>query len=122
MKKTRLLIVDDQAMFRAGLLVLLAQQKDFEIVGEAANGEEAVAFAREQHPDVVLMDLHMPVLNGVEATRRLIAEKFSGRIVILTTFEDDDEVFAAIAAGAFGYLLKASRVEKLIEAIRLAAQ
>lgn len=122
MKKIRLLLVDDQSLFREGLHVLLAQQPDLEIVAEAGNGEEALARARTHRPDVVLMDLRMPVLDGVEATRRHVAEKLPGRIVVLTTFEEDEEVFAALAAGAAGYLLKASPSDKLVNAIRLTAR
>ena len=122
MKKLRLLLVDDQALFREGLRTLLALQADFEIAGEAANGEEAVALARKLVPDVVLMDLRMPVLGGVEATRRITAEAPAARVIVLTTFEEDEEVFAALRAGAAGYLLKASPSAKLCEAIRLAAR
>jgi len=122
MKKLRLLLVDDQALFREGLRTLLALQTDFEIAGEAANGEEAVALARKLVPDVVLMDLRMPVLGGVEATRRITAEAPAARVIVLTTFEEDEEVFAALRAGAAGYLLKASPSSKLCEAIRLAAR
>ena len=112
MKKLRLLLVDDQALFREGLRTLLALQADFEIAGEAANGEEAVALARKLVPDVVLMDLRMPVLGGVEATRRITAEAPAARVIVLTTFEEDEEVFAALRAGAAGYLLKASPSSK----------
>ena len=122
MKKLRLLLVDDQALFREGLRTLLGLQADFEIAGEAANGEEAVALVRRLLPDVVLMDLRMPVLGGVEATRRITAEAPAVRVIVLTTFEEDEEVFAALRAGAAGYLLKASPSAKLCEAIRLAAR
>ncbi|ACB74966.1 response regulator transcription factor [Opitutus terrae] len=122
MKRIRLLLVDDQSLFREGLRLLLAQQPDLEIVAEAANGEEAIAAAQRLAPAVVLMDLRMPVMNGVEATRRLMAGNFAGRILVLTTFEEDEEVFAALAAGAAGYLLKASPSDKLIAAIRLTAR
>ncbi len=122
MKKLRLLLVDDQALFREGLRTLLGLQADFEIAGEAANGEEAVALVRRLVPDVVLMDLRMPVLGGVEATRRITAEAPAVRVIVLTTFEEDEEVFAALRAGAAGYLLKASPSAKLCEAIRLAAR
>jgi DNA-binding NarL/FixJ family response regulator len=122
MKKLRLLLVDDQALFREGLRTLLALQTDFEIAGEAANGEEAVALARKLVPDVVLMDLRMPVLGGVEATRRITAEAPAAMVIVLTTFDEDEEVFAALRAGAAGYLLKASPSAKLCEAIRLAAR
>jgi DNA-binding NarL/FixJ family response regulator len=117
-----LLLVDDQALFREGLRTLLGLQADFEIAGEAANGEEAVACVRRLAPDVVLMDLRMPVLGGVEATRRIVAEAPGCRVIVLTTFEEDEEVFAALRAGAAGYLLKASPSGKLCEAIRLAAR
>jgi DNA-binding NarL/FixJ family response regulator len=122
MKKIRLLLADDQAMFRQGLRLLLAQQPDFEIVAEAADGEEAVTLARMREPDIILMDLRMPRVNGIEATRQLAGGFFSGRIIVLTTFEENEEVFAALAAGAAGYLLKASQPEKLLEAIRLTAR
>jgi DNA-binding NarL/FixJ family response regulator len=122
MKKVRLLLADDQAMFRAGLRLLLAPQTEFEIVAEAADGDEAILLARLHRPDVVLMDLRMPRRDGVAATQALVAENFPGRILVLTTFEDDEDVFAALAAGAAGYLLKASPVEKLLEAIRLTAR
>ena len=108
MKKLRLLLVDDQALFREGLRTLLGLQADFDIVGEGANGEDAVALARRVAPDVVLMDLRMPMLGGVEATRRITAEAPACRVIVLTTFEEDEEVFAALRAGAVGYLLKAS--------------
>jgi DNA-binding NarL/FixJ family response regulator len=122
MKKLRLLLVDDQALFREGLRTLLGLQEDFEVVGEAANGEEAVACVRSLAPDVVLMDLRMPVLDGVEATRRIVAEQPDCRVIVLTTFEEDEEVFSALRAGAAGYLLKASPSGKLCEAIRLATR
>jgi len=121
-KKLRLLLVDDQAMFREGLRTLLGLQPDFEIVGEAADGAAAVALARPNAPDVVLMDLRMPGVGGVEATRRLRAEFPQLKVIVLTTFEEDEEVFAALRAGAVGYLLKASPSVKLCEAIRLAAR
>ena len=122
MKKLRLLLVDDQALFREGLRTLLGLQADFEIAGEAANGEEAVSQVRTLVPDVVLMDLRMPVMGGVEATRRIRLEAPAARVIVLTTFEEDEEVFAALRAGAAGYLLKASPSAKLCEAIRLAAR
>ena len=122
MKKLRLLLVDDQALFREALRTLLGLQSDFEIVGEAANGEEAIARVRELAPDVVLMDLRMPILGGVDATRRIVAEAPTTRVIVLTTFEEDEEVFAALRAGAAGYLLKASPSGRLCEAIRLAAR
>lgn len=122
MPALRLLLVDDQALFREGLRILLEQHDDFAVVAEAANGEQAVDAAKFHAPDIVLMDLRMPVLNGVEATRRIVAELPATRVIVLTTFEDDTEVYDALHAGAVGYLLKASPSEKLVEAIRLTAQ
>jgi DNA-binding NarL/FixJ family response regulator len=122
MKKIRILLVDDQAMFREGLKILLSLQKDFEIAGEAADGAEVVALAKTVRPDVILMDLRMPGLGGVEATRRITAECPDVRVIVLTTFEEDEEVFAALRAGAAGYLLKASPSGKLCEAIRITAR
>jgi len=122
LKRLRLLLVDDQAMFREGLRLILGQQKDFEIVGEAGDGNEALEAIRQNSPDVVLMDLRMPNLGGVEATRRIRAEAPSVKVIVLTTFEEDAEVFAALRAGATGFLLKDSPSDKLCEAIRLAAR
>lgn len=122
MKKLRLLLADDQGMFREGLRTLLSLQRDFEIVAEAPDGAAAVEAARKEKPDVVLMDLRMPGVGGVEATRRIRAAMPEVRVIVLTTFEEDEEVFAALRAGAAGYLLKASPSEKLCEAIRLVAR
>lgn len=122
MKKLRLLLVDDQAMFREGLRLILSQQTDFEIAGEASDGLAALEAMRAIAPDVVLMDLRMPNLGGVEATRRIKAEAPSMKVIVLTTFEEDEEVFSALRAGAAGFLLKDSPSEKLCEAIRLAAR
>jgi len=122
-KKIRLALVDDQSLFREALRTLLSLQPDFDIVGEAANGEQAIALAASAKPDVILMDLRMPVLNGVEATRRILQARPSApRIIVLTTFDEDAEVLAALRAGAVGYLLKASNAEKLCGSIRAAAQ
>lgn len=126
MKKIRLLLVDDQSLFREALRTLLSLQPDFDIVAEAPDGQEAVALAAQLKPDVILMDLRMPVMHGVEATRR-IAGSAAGpagapRVIVLTTFDEDAEVFEALRAGAVGYLLKASPAEKLCGAIRAAAQ
>ena len=122
MRKLRLLLVDDQSLFREALRTLLGLQPDLEIVAEAENGERAVALAKAHRPDVILMDLRMPVLGGVEATRRIVAAQPSARVVVLTTFEEDEEIFAAMRAGAVGYLLKACSAEKLCEAVRAAAK
>jgi DNA-binding NarL/FixJ family response regulator len=114
----RILIVDDQALFREALHTLLSVQPDFEVVGEASNGEEALRLASYSKPDVVLMDLQMPVLDGVTATGRLRELLPDCRVIILTTFDDDDYVFEGLRAGAVGYLLKDVSSEKLFEAIR----
>lgn len=122
MKKIRLMLVDDQSLFREALRTLLALQPDFEIAGEAENGERAIAQAQLCKPDVILMDLRMPVMGGVEATRRVRTELPSAHVVVLTTFEEDEEIFAALRAGAVGYLLKACSAEKLCDAVRAAAR
>jgi DNA-binding NarL/FixJ family response regulator len=121
-KKLRLLLADDQSLFREALRTLLALQPDFEIVAEAENGERAVALAKVHKPDVVLMDLRMPVMGGVEATRRLVQACPTARVVVLTTFDEDEEIFEALRAGALGYLLKACSADKLNESIRAAAK
>lgn len=118
MKTIRVLLVDDQALFREGLRTLLATRPDIEVIGEAANGEEAVQFAKLTRPDVALMDLRMPRLGGVEATRRIRTAVPDCCVIVLTTFDDDDEVFEALRAGAAGYLLKGAPLEKISEAIR----
>ena len=122
MKLIKILLVDDQPLFREGLRTLLSVQSDFEIVGEAGNGEEAIKQARTLQPAVVLMDLQMPVLDGVAATRCLKTEQPDCRVIVLTTFDDDENVFDGLRAGAVGYLLKDAPSEKLCEAIRLAAR
>jgi DNA-binding NarL/FixJ family response regulator len=121
-KQIRILIVDDQALFREALHTLLSVQTDFEVVGEAANGEEAVRLAVYSQPDIVLMDLQMPVLDGVTATSRLRELIPNSRVIILTTFDDDEYVFEGLRAGAVGYLMKDVSSEKLFEAIRSAAR
>jgi DNA-binding NarL/FixJ family response regulator len=121
-KKIRLMLVDDQSLFREALRTLLALQPDFEIAAEAENGERAVTLAKTHKPDVILMDLRMPLMNGVEATRRVLAAAPATRVVVLTTFEEDEEIFAAMRAGAVGYLLKACSAEKLCGSVRAAAQ
>ena len=118
----RLLLVDDQALFREGLRTLLSVYPELSVVGEAANGEEALQQAEILRPDVVLMDLRMPVLDGVTATRRLKQTRPSSRVIILTTFDDDEYVFDGLRAGAVGYLLKDVSSEKLVEAIRTTAR
>ena len=118
----RLLLVDDQALFREGLHTLLSLHEDLEVVGEAGNGLEALAAADALRPDVVLMDLRMPVLDGVAATRRLLAAHPASRVIVVTTFDDDELVFDGLRAGAVGYLLKDVSSDKLVEAIRAAAR
>jgi DNA-binding NarL/FixJ family response regulator len=118
----KILIVDDQALFREGLRTLLSVQTDFEVVGEAANGEEALRQALLTKPNVVLMDLRMPLMDGVTATQRLRESLPNIKILVLTTFDDDEYVFEGLRAGAVGYLLKDVSSEKLFEAIRAAAR
>ncbi len=115
----RLLIADDEAMVRRGLRLVLEAEDDLQVVGEAADGAEAVEEAFRLRPDVVLMDVRMPHMDGVEACRRLTAGS-SAKVVILTTFDLDEHLFAAVRAGASGFLLKASRPEDLVSAIRAA--
>lgn len=116
----RILLVDDQALFREALRTLLTVQPDFEVVGEAGNGEEAIRMAVNLRPGVILMDLRMPVLDGVSATRRLHELLPGSRVIVLTTFDDDELVFDGLRAGAVGYLLKDVSSEKLFEAVRAA--
>jgi DNA-binding NarL/FixJ family response regulator len=113
----RVLVVDDQALFREALVALLAVQPGIEVVGEAADGREAVEAVGRLRPDVVLMDLRMPVLDGVGATRQLRADHPAVRVLALTTFDGDAEVFPALRAGAVGYLLKDATTQRLVEAV-----
>ncbi len=122
MGRIRIVLVDDQAMFREGLRTLLATQPDFEVVGEAANGGEALRLCATCQPEVVLMDLRMPVLDGVAATRQLHALYPDVRVIVLTTFDDDEDIFEGLRAGALGYLLKDASSAKLFEAVRAAAR
>jgi DNA-binding NarL/FixJ family response regulator len=116
-RRIRVLVVDDQALFREALVALLAVQPGIEVVGEAANGRDAVEAAGRLRPDVVLMDLRMPVLDGVGATRQLRVDHPSVRVLALTTFDGDAEVFPALRAGAVGYLLKDATTDRLVEAV-----
>ena len=118
----RILIADDQALFREGLRTLLSVQPDFEVVGEASNGTEAVRLAVQTQPTVVLMDVRMPVMDGLAATARLKSVQPETRVIVLTTFDDDEAIFEGLKAGAVGYLLKDVSSEKLNEAIRAAAR
>ena len=117
----RVLLVDDQRLFREGLRTLLSIYDDIELVGEAANGEEALSQTQALKPDVVLMDLRMPHMDGVEATRQLTEQAAACRVIILTTFDEDEYLFDALRAGAIGYLLKDVTSQKLVEGIRAAA-
>lgn len=117
----RLLIADDHPIVRAGLAGLLSDEPDIDVVAEASDGDEAVRLAAQTRPDVVLMDLRMPSVEGVTATARIVAargESFPPRVLILTTYESDDQILAAIEAGASGYLLKAAPREEIIAGIR----
>ena len=116
------LLVDDQALFREGLETLLSVHQDIQVVGQAGNGQEAVDLAARLRPDVVLMDVRMPVLDGVGATRRIKAIQPQCRVIVLTTFDDDEYIFDALRTGAVGYLLKDVASSRLVEAIRAAAR
>ncbi len=113
----RVLITDDHSIVRKGIRALLATEPDIEVVGEAGDGAEAAAQAQALHPDVILMDLVMPKVDGIEATRRILAQQPGMRILVLTSFAADDKVFPAIKAGALGYLLKDSGPDELVQAI-----
>ncbi len=118
----KLLIVDDQALFREGLHTLLSVWDELEVVGEASNGQEAIEATARFAPEVVLMDIRMPILDGVAATRQLHALHPEVKIIMLTTFDDDEYVFEGLRAGAVGYLLKDVASDRLVEAIRAAAR
>lgn len=115
------MLVDDQTLFREGLAMMLSVWDDIEIIGEAGNGQEAVELMGDISPDVILMDLRMPILDGVAATRAILQSHPDTRIIVLTTFDDDEHVLDGLRAGAIGYLLKDVSSEKLVEAIREAA-
>lgn len=120
-KRIRLILADDHAVVRAGTRQLLERQPDLDIVGEASDGEEAVRLAHELQPDVVVMDVRMPKLSGVEATRRIKQECSEVRVLVLTAHDDDEYVFALLQAGANGYLLKTAEFEELVKAIHTVA-
>jgi DNA-binding NarL/FixJ family response regulator len=117
----RVLVADDQSMVRAGFRMLLAGEDDIDVVAEASNGLEAVEKADRFHPDVILMDIRMPELDGVEATRRIVAADKGARILVLTTFDLDEYVYEALRAGASGFVLKDDPAEQLLAAVRVIA-
>ncbi|QBD76711.1 response regulator transcription factor [Ktedonosporobacter rubrisoli] len=116
--KLRILLADDHPLFRHGLLSLLQAQADFEVVGEAVTGEDAVRQAEQLQPDIILMDIRMPGMNGIEATRRILHINPHIRILVITMFEDDASVFAAMKAGVLGYVLKDAQKNDILRAIR----
>jgi DNA-binding NarL/FixJ family response regulator len=115
------LIADDQALVRGGFRLMLEAQGDMQVVGEAEDGQQAVALAREQRPDVALMDVRMPVLDGIAATRLIVAEQLPTRVLVLTTFDEDEIVYDAMLAGASGFLLKTVPPARLVEGVRVVA-
>ena len=117
----RVVVADDQGMVRSGFSVLLNAQPDIEVIAEAVNGEEAIARAAELHPDVILMDVRMPVLDGLQATRVITAMADAPKVLVLTTFDLDDYVYEALRSGASGFLLKDASAGELAEAVRLVA-
>src|SRR3990172_4197926 len=121
MDPIRVLIADDHPFYREGVRTMLSVASEIEIVGEAANGDETIAQAESLQPDVILMDLKMPGVNGIEATRRILRTSPHIGVLILTMFEDDDSVFAAMRAGARGYLLKGALKAEMLRAIRAVA-
>jgi DNA-binding NarL/FixJ family response regulator len=119
--KTRVLIVDDHEAFRSGLRAVINHQADMEVVGEAENGEKAVALSREMQPDIILMDVKMPVMDGAEATSRILAETPGMKVLALSIYDDDEFMAGMMRAGALGYILKGCDSEELSAAIRKAA-
>jgi DNA-binding NarL/FixJ family response regulator len=117
----KVMLVDDDALVRAGLALILGGAPDLEVVAQASDGADAVARAREVRPDVVLMDIRMPIMNGLDATERLMAQPQPPEVVVLTTFDADDHVVRALAAGASGFLLKDTPPEQIVEAVRRVA-
>ncbi|MFJ6573074.1 response regulator [Streptomyces sp. NPDC091292] len=119
--RVRVLLADDQPLVRSGLRVLIADHPDLEVVGEAADGTEAVRLARESRPDVVVMDIRMPGLDGIEATARIMADPGPTRVLVLTTFDEDEHVYGALRAGASGFAVKDMAVDDILAAIRVVA-
>lgn len=117
-ERIRILIADDHPVFRYGLRTLLQAESSFDVVGEATTGHEVVAQANALQPDVILMDLNMPELNGIEATRRILTTTPQCKVLVLTMFDDDESVFAAMRAGALGYILKGAEGDEMVHAIR----
>jgi DNA-binding NarL/FixJ family response regulator len=117
----RVVLADDQPLVRAGLRVLIADTPDLDVVGEAGTGAQAVQMTRDLRPDVVVMDIRMPGMDGIEATRMITADHATARVVVLTTFDDDDYVFAALRAGASGFLVKDMALDDILAAIRVVA-
>ena len=120
--KTRVLIADDHGLFRYGMRTMLNSDPQFEVVGEAATGEEVVTLAAELKPEIVLMDIQMPGLNGIEATRKIVRADPAIGVVVVTMFEEDDSVFAAMRAGARGYVLKGGDADEVVKVVRAVAE
>ena len=118
MSNVRVLIADDHPVFRFGIRALLEATHDMTVVGEATSGDEVIALAGELHPDIILMDVRMPGINGIDATRRILHTRPQVRVLVVTMFEDDSSVFAAMRAGARGYVLKEATNEEIVQAIR----
>lgn len=120
--RVRVLVAEDQQLVRSGIVTMLNAGGDFDVVAEAADGQQAVSEARRIRPDVALLDIRMPIMDGIEATRRITAELPATEVLVLTTFGSDDHVFSALAAGARGFLLKDARPEQLLEAVSAVAR
>ncbi|MFD7496591.1 response regulator [Streptomyces sp. NPDC059832] len=119
--KIRVVLADDQPLVRSGLRVIMADHPDLEVVGEAATGTEAVQLAGEVSPDVVVMDIRMPGMDGIEATRRIMAGPATARVLVLTTFDEDDYVYGALRAGASGFVVKDMALDDILAAVRVVA-
>jgi DNA-binding NarL/FixJ family response regulator len=120
--KVRVLLADDHALFRYGLKAMLRSDEGFEVVGEAATGEEVVILAGELRPDIILMDIQMPGINGIEATKRIVRSDPAVGVVVVTMFEQDDSVFAAMRAGARGYVLKGADADEVVKVVKAVAE